>query len=93
MAKLPLRPVTQREIRKAKKTRAAEEYVMIHNICKQTVPIQLKPPYGVDFYQGEQTVSLNRGKSARFPKSRLRVTQVDNLRKSGMIRVEKTSTV
>lgn len=89
--KKPARPMTQREIRKTKKAKLAEEYIMIHNVCKQMVPIQLKPPVGVDFYQGEQTVSLNRGKSARFPKSRLRMTQVENLQKSGMIRVEKTS--
>jgi hypothetical protein len=55
------------------------------------IPIQLKAPVGVDFFAGEQTVSLNRGKSGRFPVSRLRATQVENLQKSGKIRVEKTA--
>lgn len=87
MAKKPQRPLTQREIRQAKKEKQDEEYVIIHNICKQMIPIQLKAPVGVDFYQGEQTIPLNRGKSARFPKSRLRDTQIVNLQKSGMIRV------
>jgi hypothetical protein len=82
------RPLTQREIKKAQET---EEYIIIHNICKQMIPIQLKAPVGVDFFAGEQTVSLNRGKSGRFPVSRLRATQVENLQKSGKIRVEKTA--
>jgi hypothetical protein len=81
------RPLTQRELRQSKKVKQDEEYILIHNICKQMIPIQLKPPIGVDFYQGEQTVPLNRGKSAKFPKSRLRMTQVENLQKSGMIRI------
>jgi hypothetical protein len=87
MAGKPKRPLTQREIRQAKKAKQDEEYIIIHNICKQMVPIQLKAPTGVDFYQGEQTIPLNRGKSAKFPKSRLRMTQITNLQKSRMIRV------
>jgi len=86
MAK-PNRPLTQREIRQAKKEKQQEEYVLVHNICKQMIPVQLKPPVGVDFYRGEQTVPLQRGKSAKFPKSRLRMTQIENLQKSGMVRI------
>jgi len=87
MAKKPARPLTQREIKKAKKDKQAEEYVIIHNVCKQMIPIQLKPPVGIDFFQGEMSVPLNRGKSAKFPKSRLRMTQIENLQKSGMVRI------
>ena len=89
MAKKPQpRPLTQREIKKAKKEREAEEYVVIYNISKQLIPIQLKPPKGVDFFQGEQTINLHKGKSGKFPQSRLRTNQITNLRKSGRIRVE-----
>ena len=81
------KPLTPREIKKTKKAKLTEEYVMISNISKQMIPIQLRPPTGVDFYAGEQSVPLTKGKSAKFPKSRLRMAQVDNLQKSGMIRV------
>jgi len=87
MAGRPKRPLTQREIRKSRKEKQEEEYIIIHNICKQMVPIQLKAPIGVDFYRGEQTINLNRGKSAKFPKSRLRMPQITNLQKSRMIKV------
>jgi hypothetical protein len=86
----PQRPLTQREIRKVKKEREDETYIIIYNISKQMIPIQLKSPPGVDFYVGEQTVNLNKGKSGKFPMSRLRQTQLDNLQKSGRIRVENT---
>ena len=82
------RPLTQRELRKAKKQRENEDYIMIYNTSKQLIPIQLKPPLGVDFFQGEQTINLYRGKSGRFPMSRLRGEQLQNLQKSGRIRVE-----
>ena len=90
MAKKSPRPLTQREIKKAKKEKQREEYITIHNICKQMIPIQLKPPVGVDFFQGEMSVPLRKGKSAKFPKSRLRTTQIENLQKSGMIRINRT---
>ena len=82
------RPLTQREIRKVKREIEDERYVIVYNISKQMIPIQLKAPDGVDFYVGEQTVNLNKGKSSRFPLSRLREIQLDNLRKAGRIRVE-----
>lgn len=81
------RPLTQREIKKAKKEKQQEEYITVHNICKQMILIQLQAPVGVDFYAGEMSVPLNKGKSAKFPKSRLRMTQIENLQKSGMIRI------
>jgi hypothetical protein len=91
MAKKPQRPLTQREIRKAKREREAEDYIIIYNVSKQSIPIQLKPPIGVDFFQGEQTIYVHKGKSGKFPKSRLRDNQIQNLRKSGRIRTEISS--
>ena len=91
MAKKPQRPLTEREIRQAKRERDAEEYIVIYNISKMSIPIQLQPPAGVDFFQGEQTIYLHKGKSGRFPKSRLRDNQIQNLRKSGRIRTEMSS--
>lgn len=82
------RPLTQREIRQTKRQRENEGFVMIYNISKQLIPIQLRPPVGVDFFQGEQTINLYKGKSGRFPKSRLRDEQLRNLQKSGRIRIE-----
>jgi hypothetical protein len=84
------RPLTQREIRKAKqeKRRGEEKAVIVHNISKQTIPLQLAPPSGVDFYAGEQTISLFRGKSTKLPFSRARMEQLTNLQKAGKIRMQ-----
>lgn len=82
------RPLTQREIRQQRKEKDSESYVMIHNTSKQSIPIQLRAPTGVDFYVGEQTIPLYPGKSGKFPKSRLIDNQLINLQKAGRIKVE-----
>ena len=84
------RPLTQREIRKAKqaKKKGEDRSVIVHNISKQTVIVQLAPPEGVDFYAGEQSISLFRGKSTRLPYSRVRMEQLTNLQKAGKLRVK-----
>jgi hypothetical protein len=82
------KPLTQRELRKQKKGSETIEYVTIINKSgKQTVPIQLRAPKGVDFFVGEQTVPLYPNKMAKFPKNRLYMEQIMNYEKSGRIRV------
>ena len=80
------RPQSQKEKASAKAANAG--FVTLYNkSSKQPVPIQLKAPVGVDFYNGEQTVWLHRGKSAVFPVSRLIKEQIVNQQKMGFLLV------
>lgn len=86
------RPLTQRELRLAKKKLTNVEQVVIVNKSKsQTIPIQLKAPPGVDWFVGEQTVPLYPKRMAKFPKSRLYLDQIANYQKQGRIQVIKSS--
>lgn len=86
------RPLTQRELRLAKKKLTNVEQVVIVNKSKsQTIPIQLKAPPGVDWFVGEQTVPLYPKRMAKFPKSRLYLEQITNYQKQGRIQVIKSS--
>jgi hypothetical protein len=80
------RPITQREITKAKNSSLA--YVTLCNkTTNQPVSIQLRAPNGVDFYIGEQTVILHCGKTGKFPVSRLIREQIVNHQKAGRISI------
>jgi hypothetical protein len=83
------RPLTQAEIAARKKAQSPkEEYVTLANKSPiQTVNIQLKAPSGVPFTVGEQTIPLFPKASAKFPKSRLIPEQIENLQKTGLLRV------
>lgn len=83
------RPKTQREIRQEKRERRREEKkeVVVHNISKQMISLQLSAPSGVDFFAGEQTIRLGRGKSTRLPHNRVIMEQLTNLQKAGQIRI------
>jgi len=86
------RPLTQRELRRIKKTRDSVEYVLIINKSKkQTLPIQLKSPAGVDWFVGEQAAMLYPQRMSKFPKHRLYPDQIANLQKQGRIQVLKSS--
>ena len=88
MSKKPKRPLTQRELRQQKQRREDVNYVTIINRSKkQTVPIQLKAPIGVDFFVGEQTVPLYPLRMAKFPENRLYSEQIRNFQKQGRIQV------
>lgn len=88
MSKKPKRPLTQRELRQQKQRREDVRYVTIINRSKkQTVPIQLKAPIGVDFFVGEQTVPLYPLRMAKFPENRLYSEQIRNFQKQGRIQV------
>lgn len=82
-------PLTQAQIAARKKlAKQPEQYVTIYNKSRmQTVHIQLRPPAGVPFVVGEQTVPLLPMGSSKFPKSRLMSDQITNLTKSGLLRV------
>lgn len=83
------KPLTQRELRQRKKEKEKLEAqkVFITNLGKQAVPIQLKAPHGVDWFVGEQTTVLGKGKSAHFPKHRLYRDQIENLKRQRYIKV------
>lgn len=78
------RPLSQKE-KAAAKTENAGLVTLYNKSSKQPVPIQLKAPAGTDFYLGEQTVWLQRGKSAVFPVSRLIKEQIVNQQKMGFL--------
>ena len=89
MSKKPVqRPLTQRELRQQKRRREDVNYVTIINRSKkQTIPIQLKAPIGVDFFVGEQTIPLYPRRMAKFPENRLYAEQIRNFQKQGRIQV------
>ena len=60
--------------------------VKIYNKGKQAIRLQVRPPGG-DFYKIEQQIAVNVGKSVILPKSHLLWEQVENLQKSGFLRV------
>lgn len=60
--------------------------IRIYNSSKQMIPIQLRAPGG-DFYTSEQQVRLNPKTDVQLPKSHLRMDQIENLQKKGLIRV------
>jgi|APFre7841882654_1041346.scaffolds.fasta_scaffold36935_1 hypothetical protein len=84
---MAMRPKTMREIQAENVAKAGKGEVRILNISKQTIPIHLKPPKGVDFYVGAQDVRLGAGKSHMFRKSRLWLEQVERLEKQRRIQV------
>lgn len=82
------RPLTQRELRQIKNKNSSVEYVLIINKSKrQSLPIQLKSPPGVDWFVGEQSAMLYPQKMSKFPKHRLYPDQIANLQKQGRIQV------
>ncbi len=89
MAK-PNRPLTQREIRaqQEKKKKRERQFVTLYNKSKKKpVYIQLRAPEGMDFYTGEQTVTLHANEQEKFPVGRLYSHQVINHEKQGRISI------
>lgn len=84
------RPLSQAEIKARKNSsKAKEEFIRIHNISSRIVNIQLShETTGVDFFVGQQSVSILSGKFADFPKSRLLTSQIRTLSKNRIIRVQ-----
>lgn len=68
------------------KTKKKSHSIRIYNSSKQTIPLQARAP-GADFYTGEQQVRIAPGKDVLLPKSHLRMDQIENLQKRGMIKV------
>lgn len=58
----------------------------IYNSSNQMIPLQVRAP-GSDFYTNEQQVRLNPGKSVILMKSHVRMDQIENLQKRGILRV------
>lgn len=81
------KPLTQKEIKAAKKKRIDIKYVMLYNPSNMLLPLQLSAPPGVDFYRGEQTVHLKPKERGKFPAHRLHSSQITNLEKKGMLKV------
>jgi hypothetical protein len=70
------------------KQNVEEKFITLYNRMKnQAVQIQLRAPSGVDFFSGEQTITLHCGKTAQFPVSRLYKDQVTNHIKAGRLTI------
>jgi len=60
--------------------------VRVYNNSKQLIALQVRSPDG-DFYTSEQQVRILPSKSVILPKSHIRLDQIENLQKRGMIKV------
>lgn len=70
------------------KDKKESKFITLYNKSKnQPVSIQLRAPAGVDFYAGEQTVTLHCGKTAQFPSARLYKDQITNHIKAGRLSI------
>lgn len=67
-------------------TRSKTPTCRIVNVSKQLVSLQVVQPGG-DFFIHEQQVRLGPGQHALLPKTHLNRSQVDNLKKSGIIKI------
>jgi len=82
-----MEPKTQRQIAK-EQAPVAVDTVVLYNCSKQMIAIHLKPPEGVNFFIGAQTIYLHPSKRATFAKDRLMWNeQISNLQKKGMLKV------
>lgn len=85
------RESSQNEIKARKK----DDVVVVENVSKQQIAVQLMPPINpktgkrVGFFLAEQSVIIPRGKSAKLPRTRLYMDQINNLQKHGIIKVKK----
>jgi hypothetical protein len=80
------RPMTVREMQAAKQ-KMDRGTITIYNCSKQMVPIHLDAPKGVDFYVGATDVRLKPGQTHKFKKNRIRMPQIERLRKQGFVQV------
>lgn len=60
--------------------------IRVYNSSNQMIPLQARAP-GTDFFTSEQQVRIGPGRDVLLPKSHLRMDQIDNLQKRGMIKV------
>lgn len=60
--------------------------VRIYNNSRQMIPLQVRVP-GSEFYSGESQVRIDPGKDVLLPFNHLRVDQIENLKRRGMIKV------
>ena len=67
-------------------SKAKSHVVRIYNNSKQMIPLQVRAP-GSDFYTSEQQVRLSPGEDVLLPKSHLRLEQIENLQKRGMLKI------
>jgi len=67
-------------------TKQKSSVIRVYNNSMQQVALQMRPPAS-EFYTNEQQVRLNPGKDCLLPKSHVRMEQIDNLRKKGILKV------
>lgn len=60
--------------------------IRVYNSSNQLISLQVRSPNG-DFYTSEQQVRITPNQSVVLPKSHVRLDQVENLQKRGMIKV------
>ena len=80
------RPLTQREIKQTKKSKADEPKVTVENLTRRTLVLQLRDP-DADFYVGEKSIYVGPRKILTERVSLFNASQISNLRAKGEIRV------
>lgn len=80
------RPLTQREIKKERQSKADEPKTMVTNMTKRTLILQVREK-GSDFYIGERSIHVGPGRSFSDRSSIFNEDQLSNLKAKGEIRV------
>lgn len=80
------RPMTQREIKQARRSKADEPHATVENLTKRTLILQLREQNS-DFYVGERAVHVGPRKTLTERTSLFNSAQISNLKARGEIRV------
>lgn len=80
------RPLTQRDIKKEKRSKAEEPRTTIENLTKRTLILQLRDKNS-DFYVGERSIHIGPRKSITERNSLFNTDQLSNLKARGEIRI------
>ena len=80
------RPLTQREIKQQKRSKAEEPKITVENLNKRILTLQLRDKNS-DFYVGERSVQIGPHKSLTERESLFNAAQLSNLKAKGEIRV------
>lgn len=79
------KPLSQKEIKKDAEDKNNVVFKTVMNKSRQAITVQLRAPKGVDFFTGEQTISILPGKTAKLPEHRIYKEQLTNHQKAGRI--------
>jgi hypothetical protein len=80
------KPLTQREIKQQKRSKAEEPKITVENLNKRILTLQLRDQNS-DFYVGERSVQIGPHKTLTERESLFNAAQLSNLKAKGQIRV------